>query len=77
MERKQPIAEIDFPNGDGITISLEQLDKRKAMQYEIEFNDSNQKNPNKKRLDRLLKPIKRIYVRLVRNWLTYKTTKNA
>ena len=39
-KEKQPIAEIDFPNGDGVTISLEQLDKRKAMQYEIELNDS-------------------------------------
>ena len=44
-KEKQPIAEIDFPNGDGITISLEQLDKRKAMQYEIEFNDSKSKEP--------------------------------
>lgn len=44
-KEKQPIAEIDFPNGDGITISLEQLDKRKAMQYEIEFNDSKSEEP--------------------------------
>lgn len=34
---KQPIAEIDFPNGDGITISLDQLDKRRATGYKIEF----------------------------------------
>lgn len=39
-KEKQPIAEIDFPNGDGITISLEQLDKRQAAQFKIEFNDS-------------------------------------
>lgn len=44
-KEKQPIAEIDFPNGDGITISLEQLDKRKAMEYEIEFNDSKSEEP--------------------------------
>lgn len=44
-KEKQPIAEIDFPNGDGITISLEQLDKRKVMQYEIEFNDSKSEEP--------------------------------
>ena len=44
-KEKQPIAEIDFPNGDGITISLEQLDKRKAMKYEIEFNDSKSEEP--------------------------------
>lgn len=44
-KEKQPIAEIDLPNGDGITISLEQLDKRKAMQYEIEFNDSKSEEP--------------------------------
>lgn len=44
-KEKQPIAEIDFPNGDGVTISLEQLDKRKAMQYEIEFNDSKSEEP--------------------------------
>lgn len=44
-KEKQPIAEIDFPNGEGITISLEQLDKRKAMQYEIEFNDSKSEEP--------------------------------
>lgn len=44
-KEKRPIAEIDFPNGDGITISLEQLDKRKAMQYEIEFNDSKSEEP--------------------------------
>lgn len=44
-KEKQPIAEIDFPNGDGITISLEQLDKRKTMQYEIEFNDSKSEEP--------------------------------
>jgi hypothetical protein len=45
-KEKQPIAEIGFPNGDGITISLEQLDKRKAMmQYEIEFNDSKSEEP--------------------------------
>lgn len=44
-KEKQPIAEIDFPNGDGITISLEQLDKRKAMQYEIEFNDLKSEEP--------------------------------
>lgn len=44
-KEKQPIAEIDFPNGDGITILLEQLDKRKAMQYEIEFNDSKSEEP--------------------------------
>lgn len=44
-KEKQPIAEIDFPNGDGITISLEQLDKRKAMQHEIEFNDSKSEEP--------------------------------
>lgn len=43
-KEKQPIAEIDFPNGDGITISLEQLDKR-TMQYEIEFNDSKSEEP--------------------------------
>lgn len=42
---KQPIAEIDFPNGDGITISLEQLDKRKVMRHEIEFNDSKPEEP--------------------------------
>lgn len=39
-KEKQPIAEIDFPNGDGITILLEQLDKRQAAQFKIEFNDS-------------------------------------
>lgn len=44
-KEKQPIAEIGFPNGDGVTISLEQLDKRKAMQYEIEFNDSKSEEP--------------------------------
>lgn len=44
-KEKQPIAEIDFPNGDGVTISLEQLDKRKARQYEIEFNDSKSEEP--------------------------------
>lgn len=44
-KEKQPIAEIDFPNGEGITISLEQLDKRKAMKYEIEFNDSKSEEP--------------------------------
>ena len=44
-KEKQPIAEIDFPNGEGITISLEQLDKRKAMQYEIEFNDLKSEEP--------------------------------
>lgn len=44
-KEKQPIAEIDFPNGDGIAISLEQLDKRKAMKYEIEFNDSKSEEP--------------------------------
>lgn len=44
-KEKQPIAEIDFPNGDGIDISLEQLDKRKAMKYEIEFNDSKSEEP--------------------------------
>lgn len=44
-KEKQPIAEIDFPNGDGITISLEQLDKRKAREYEIEFNDSKSEEP--------------------------------
>lgn len=42
---KRPIAEIVFHNGDGITISLEQLDKRKVMQYEIEFNDSKSEEP--------------------------------
>lgn len=46
-KEKQPIAEIDFPNGDAITISLEQLDKRKAMQHEIEFNDSKSEEPKK------------------------------
>lgn len=44
-KEKQPIAEIDFPNGDGMDISLEQLDKRKAMKYEIEFNDSKSEEP--------------------------------
>ena len=33
-KEKQPIAEIGFPNGDGITISLDQLDKREAMGYQ-------------------------------------------
>lgn len=37
---KTPIAEIDFPNGDSITVSLDQLDKRQAAQFKIEFNDS-------------------------------------
>lgn len=46
-KEKQPIAEIDFPNGDGITISLEQLDKRKAREYEIEFNDSKSEESKK------------------------------
>lgn len=44
-KEKQPIAEIDFPNGDGMDILLEQLDKRKAMKYEIEFNDSKSEEP--------------------------------
>lgn len=44
-KEKQPIAEIDFPNGDGMDILLEQLDKRKAMKYEIEFNDSKLEEP--------------------------------
>lgn len=39
-KEKQPIAEIGFPNGDGITISLDQLDKREAMGYKIEFDDN-------------------------------------
>lgn len=62
-KEKQPIAEIDFPNGDGITISLEQLDKRKAMQYEIEFNDSKSEEPKKeesrgeKKTDKAADPI--------------------
>lgn len=38
-KNKQPIAEIGFPNGDAITISLEQLDKREAAGYKIAFND--------------------------------------
>jgi hypothetical protein len=37
---KTPIAEIDFPNGDSVTVSLDQLDKRQAAQFKIEFNDS-------------------------------------
>lgn len=40
-KEKQPIAEIDFPNGDSATISLDQLDKRQAIGYKIEF-DNNQ-----------------------------------
>lgn len=39
-KEKQPIAEIGFPNGDGVTISLDQLDKRKAAGYKIEFDDN-------------------------------------
>lgn len=39
-KEKQPIAEIGFPNGDGITISLDQLDKREAVGYKIEFDDN-------------------------------------
>lgn len=39
-KEKQPIAEIGFPNGDGITISLDQLDKREVMGYKIEFDDN-------------------------------------
>lgn len=39
-KEKQPIAEIGFPNGDGITISLDQLDKRETMGYKIEFDDN-------------------------------------
>lgn len=39
-KEKQPIAEIGFPNGDRITISLDQLDKREAMGYKIEFDDN-------------------------------------
>lgn len=39
-KEKQPIAEIGFPNGDGITISLDQLDKREATGYKIEFDDN-------------------------------------
>lgn len=44
-KEKQPIAEIEFSNGDGVIISLEQLDKRKAKEYEIEFNDSKSEEP--------------------------------
>lgn len=39
-KEKQPIAEIGFPNGDGVTISLDQLDKREAARYKIEFDDN-------------------------------------
>lgn len=56
-KEKQPIAEIDFPNGDGITISLEQLDKRKAMQYEIEFNDSKSEEPKQEASGQASDPI--------------------
>lgn len=59
-KEKQPIAEIDFPNGDGITISLEQLDKRKAMQYEIEFNDSKSEEPKQEASGQASDPIYQI-----------------
>lgn len=39
-KEKQPIAEIGFPNGDEATISLDQLDKREAAGYKIEFDDN-------------------------------------
>lgn len=56
-KEKQPIAEIEFPNGDGITISLEQLDKRKAMKYEIEFNDSKSEEPKQEASGKASDPI--------------------
>ena len=38
-KEKQPVLAADFPNGDSIQISLKQLDERKALKYEIVFNE--------------------------------------
>lgn len=39
-KEKQPVLSADFPNGDSIQISLKQLDERKALKYEIGFNEN-------------------------------------
>ena len=38
-KEKQPVLAADFPNGDSIQISLKQLDERKALDYEIGFDE--------------------------------------
>ena len=38
-KEKQPVLAADFPNGDSIQISLKQLDERKALNYEIGFDE--------------------------------------
>lgn len=60
-KEKQPIAEIDFPNGDSITISLDQLDKRWAADYKIEFDDNQPKGykENEKKDESLVDMINR------------------
>lgn len=45
-KNKQPIAEIEFNNGDALTISLKQLDERKAQKYDIILEDDTKKAPN-------------------------------
>lgn len=39
-KEKQPVLSADFPNGDSVQISLKQLDERKALKYEIGFNEN-------------------------------------
>lgn len=60
-KEKQPIAEIDFPNGDSVTISLDQLDKRLAADYKIEFDDNQPKGykENEKKGESLVDMINR------------------
>lgn len=38
-KEKQPVLSADLPNGDSVQISLKQLDERKALKYEIGFNE--------------------------------------
>jgi hypothetical protein len=76
-KEKQPIAEIDFPMVMALLFRLNNLINEKPCSMRLSSTIQNQKNPNKKRLDRLPKPIKRICVRLVKNWVIYKTTRNA
>lgn len=51
-KEKQPVAEVLLSNGTEVTISLEQLDKRKARQFEIEFGGEKKEEPkNKEKLE--------------------------
>lgn len=58
-KNKQPIASVEFENGDSATVSLKQIDEGKAAGYDLSLSDGSKTKTNTKnksnRVDRLYK----------------------